>query len=134
MNKIVVDTCLYIEWFKGNLLEHSNELLSNIPFLSSVVATELLAGAYTKKQQRELKKFISHYQEANRILTPNHHTYMQAGKCIENLHVPTKSLLGDSLIAMSARGVGAEVWTINKKDFTAINSVFKFKFQILKKT
>ena len=127
MNKVVVDTCLYIEWFKGNLLEHSTDLLSNIPYLSSVVATELIAGARTKQQQRELGKFISHYEEANRVIFPNHSICLLAGKCIEMLNVPSKNILGDTLIAMSARSIGAEVWTINRKDFTAINTVNKFK-------
>ena len=132
MNKIIVDTCLYIEWFKGNLLGHSTDLLSNIPYLSSIVAAELTAGAHTKLQQRELNKFISHYEDANRIISPDHSICLLAGKCIEKLKLPSKNILGDTLIAMSARSIGAEVWTINKKDFTAINSVNKFKLHVIK--
>ena len=62
MNKVIVDTSVYIEWFRGNLLEHSSDLLNSIPYLSSVVATELLAGAHTKTQKRELSKFLTHYE------------------------------------------------------------------------
>ena len=131
MNKIIVDTCLYIEWFRGNLLEYSTDLLSNIPYLSSVVATELIAGAHTKQQQKELTKFISHYENAKRIIHPNHSICVIAGKCIEKLKIPTKNILGDTLIAMSAKSIGAEVWTVNRKDFIAINTVNKFKLNLI---
>jgi len=131
MNKVLVDTCLYIEWFRGNLLEHSNELLSNIPYLSSIVATELIAGAHSKIQKREISKFISHYEEADRIISPSHNICFQAGKCIEKLTIPSKNILGDSLIAMSAKSIGAEVWTINSKDFNLIKKVFPFKLKVI---
>jgi predicted nucleic acid-binding protein len=131
MNKILVDTCLYIEWFRGNLLDHSNELLSNIPYLSSIVATELLAGAHSKIQKREVLKFISHYEDADRIISPTHSACLQAGKCIEKLSIPSKAILGDSLIAMSAKSIGAQVWTINSKDFNLIKKTIPFKLNVI---
>jgi predicted nucleic acid-binding protein len=129
VNKVVVDTSLYIEWFRGNLLEHSIELLNSVPYLSSVVATELFAGAHTKIQKRELSKFLSCYEKAERIITPSYSSCIQAGKCIEKLKYTSKSILGDSLIAMSAKSIGAEVWTANHKDFVALKSATPFKLK-----
>ena len=134
MNKVLVDTSLYIEWFRGNLLEHSNELLSNIPFLSSVVAAELIAGAHSKPQKREIFKFISHYENAERIIAPSHNICLQAGKIIEKLNTTSKSILGDALIAMSAKSIGAEVWTTNIKDFASLKKAHTFKLKPITST
>ena len=131
MNKIIVDTSLYIEWFRGDLLEYSSELLNNVPLLSSVVITELLAGAHSVKQKRELNKFFNQYEKANRIISPTNSTYFLAGECIQKLQVTSKSILGDSLIAMTAKSIGAEVWTVNAKDFSALKKVKSYKLKTI---
>lgn len=131
MRKVVIDTSLYIGWFRGQHLDLAQEILVCQPILCSVVATELKAGARTRAQQRSLEKMLSAYEDSGRVITPNHQIYRDAGDVIAKLGIPTKKILGDALIVISARSIGAEVWTKNEADFEMIRKVRSFKLKIV---
>ncbi|MBF0198860.1 MAG: PIN domain-containing protein [Planctomycetes bacterium] len=133
MKKVLVDTSLFISWFRGQHIDLAQKVLTCVPYLSSVVATELKAGARTTKQQRQLDKMLSAYEDTDRIITPDHQTYREAGTVIAKLGVPTKSILADTLIALSARSIGAEVWTINESDFKKVQGVRQYKLNVIRK-
>ena len=70
----------------------------------------------------------------DRIIEPSRGDYEKAGEIISRLQTikgynirKSASITNDCLIAASARGVGAMVYTQNKKDFQAIQDVFEFQ-------
>jgi len=132
VKKVVIDTSLYIEWFRGQHLELAQEILVHQPFLSSVVTAELKAGARSAKQQRSLEQMLSCYEDSGRVITPTHQIYRDVGDVIAKLAIPAKQILGDALIAMSARWIGAEVWTKNEADFALICKARPFKLKIVR--
>ncbi|MBF0245028.1 MAG: PIN domain-containing protein [Planctomycetes bacterium] len=131
MKKIIVDTSLYIKWFRGEYLDLQEELLLNVPFLSSIVATELRAGARTKTQRRLLDSFLKPYEQTGRTISPSHEICLAAGEVIAFLAVPSHRILGDALIAMTARSIGAELWAVNKIDYENLLSAKAFKLRVI---
>jgi predicted nucleic acid-binding protein len=69
------------------------------------------------------------FSAMNRIIYPDETISSEAGKTIQKMGVKSKDILGDTIIAMSAKSIGATVWTMNK-DFDKIRDVKEFKLKI----
>ena len=102
--------------------------------LSSVVLMELLAGAHSKNEKNKIKSLIDLFKRLGRIITPSERDYEQAGEILLRLQnikgydlKKCDSISNDCLVAASAKGIGAIVYTQNRKDFQAIQDVFNFK-------
>jgi predicted nucleic acid-binding protein len=139
--RLLFDTSVYISAIRGGLFSPAFRLLQeNLPrtHLASVVSAELLAGATTLAARRAVLAFIRQAHAVRRVVTPDAGAWERAGEILAEIRrdapqlrskVPT--LWNDLLIALSARQVGAAVFTRNSRDFTLIRQHLRFDLQIV---
>lgn len=134
MLKKLIDTNIFIDRFSDPSLHRDIFLSDGFVFLSSVVMLELRAGVHTKKALSAFNDLRDFFMRTDRIIEPLRGDYEKAGEIISRLQTikgynirKSASITNDCLIAASARGVGAMVYTQNKKDFQAIRDVFEFQ-------
>jgi predicted nucleic acid-binding protein len=108
VRRLVVDTNVYVDWMNAG--RHEDVLFEKgaVKYLSAVVLMELRG------------------------------VFAEAGEALRRLQsekgynlASTPSLVGDVLIALSARAIGAVVITQNERDFRAIQSVRPFSLEIV---
>jgi len=99
---------------------------------------ELRAGAVSPRDQRLVRRVETPFQKAGRILAPTQAVFADAGDVLRRLQVErdyhlsgSPSIVGDVLIALSARSIGATVATQNERDYRAIQSVRRFQLLIV---
>ena len=114
-------------------------------YLSSVVLTELLAGAQDRARIKELETWRFGATYFDRFLVPSADDWWEAGKALQRLSQKSKRdnfgstpkispeervrLFNDCLLAVSCRRAGVVVVTDNVKDFERLSSVCRVKFQ-----
>jgi predicted nucleic acid-binding protein len=137
--KYMIDSDLYIELLRTGLYhniiaEIYTRETPNIYF-SSVVAQELLSGVINETGRKNVEAILYPFEKSGRIVTPGHSVWKDAGYIlsklrIKNPHLKSKlpQMINDTLIAMSARAIGAIVVTLNPSDFEAIKSVRNFSY------
>ena len=140
MYKIIIDTNIYIDFYNtGKFKEFIyQKRYPEIIYVSSVVLMELLAGAFSKSDVAIVNNLIKIAQASNKIITPTQHEYIDSGKILAKLQSEKgydlkKSfhITNDVLIALSARRIGATVFTQNKRDFETIKEFKDFTLQII---
>jgi predicted nucleic acid-binding protein len=95
-----------------------------VKYLSAIVLMELQAGAFSAEDQRLLLQLTRAFTAAGHVLRGLQST--------QGYNVSTAgSLINDVLIALSARSIGATVVTQNERDFRAIQSVRRFKLELI---
>lgn len=142
MAKHLIDTDLYIDLIhSGVTLPLIHELYDkDAPgiYFSSVVVQELLAGARTAAGRSRVEILYRPFERVGRIVTPNHNHWRDAGRVLaEVLHdrpdLKNKlpALVNDCLLALSARSVGATVYTRNRDDFALLKSIRPFSLVVV---
>ena len=138
MRRLIVDTNVYVDWM--NTGRHEDVLFEkgSVKYLSAVVLMELRAGAIRPDDRRLLRRVQAVFEKAGRLLVPSARVYAEAGETLRRLQAEkgynlssSPSLVGDVLIALSARAIGAVVVTQNERDFRAIQSVRAFRLEIV---
>lgn len=116
MKPLIIDTSFWIEWFrgKGNLRSLTS---GRVVYLPSVVVMELYSGLHSTKSIRMMDSFIEPFSLNHRIIVPGEKDYVTAGKVLAELKRPASKLSNDALIVVCARKIGAELWSLNKRDF-----------------
>lgn len=127
--RIVLDTCIYISWIRGRHLDILEESRMNIIHLSAIVYSELLTGAFATKDQKLVKSIRNQFESRNRFQGINATISQDVGDVLRKIDRPKNSIFADVMIAMSAKYIGAEVWTQNAKDFEAIKNIKSFKLK-----
>lgn len=139
MRKYIIDTDLYIELLRtGEYHDIIAEIYSretpNIYF-SSVVAQELLSGVTSDDGRKNVETILRPFERVGRVVTPGHGIWKDAGEILSmlrrekpNLRTKLSQMINDTLIAMSARSIGATIITLNSSDFEAIKSVRSFSY------
>ncbi len=139
MSKYIIDTDLYIELIRtGRYHDIIAEVYAhetpNIYF-SSVVAQELLSGVLSEKGKKNVETLFRPFEKAGRIVTPGYTVWKEAGEALSilrrkkpQLKSKLSRMVNDTLIAMSARSIGATVITSNSADFEAIRSARNFLY------
>jgi predicted nucleic acid-binding protein len=137
MQRVVIDTNIYIDWLNEGRYEDIIFQREAVKHLSAVVLMELLAGAFSIRDRKLIRDITLPFAKANRVVTPTVSIYEEAGDVLRRLqHVHGYSmanaygLVNDVLIALSARSIGASVITQNERDFVAIQSVRPFKLVV----
>jgi predicted nucleic acid-binding protein len=109
-----------------------------VKYLSAVVLMELRAGAFRPLDRRLLSGVQAAFEKAGRVLVPSGSVFAEASETLRRLQAErgynlrsSPSLVGDVLIALSARALGAVVVTQNERDFRAIQSVRPFRLEIV---
>lgn len=141
MSLYLLDTSLYIPYINEGLFSHIVERASPNRFeseiLSSVVLAELYAGAATKRDRSLVDALRKPAQKRGKIASPGPADWCEAGRMMSRLAegLPRGErrtrLFNDILIALSARKVGALLYTLNGKDFERIRGLKSFRLQVV---
>jgi predicted nucleic acid-binding protein len=126
--KVLPDTNVLIGFFRNPQKRQDFESRTHRPlfFMSSVVALELFAGCRTQRQTRALMAFLKPFEKADRVVTPTHACFREAGRVLAGLgrdgmgKAHLRQLINDVLIAVTAARFGAVVVTANAGDFALI--------------
>jgi tRNA(fMet)-specific endonuclease VapC len=138
MRRIVIDTNLYIEWLNAGRHEAVLFQRDAVKYLSAVVMLELYARAFSPRDRRIVRRVVTAFDRAERILVPASAIHEEAGHVLRALQesrgyrvAGSPSLVNDVLIALSARAIGATVLTSNARDFAAIREVRSFSLTVV---
>ena len=140
---VLFDTSIYISVLRNAAFAAAlrPRYVRDIPFtyVSSVVVQELLAGARTPRQRRQVAALYEPFERVRRIITPSHHVWKEVGRVVALGLEKTPQfrsklaagLLNDILIALSGRSIGARVVTGNAQDFRLIQQLRGFALEVL---
>jgi predicted nucleic acid-binding protein len=140
--KHLIDTDLYIDLIQsGVTLPLIRELYYNDAlgiYFSSIVAQELLAGANSPAGRRRVETLYRPFEKVGRVITPNHNQWKDAGGILAkvlhdrpNLKSKLPALVNDCLLALSARSLGATLYTRNRDDFLLLQSIRSFSLVVI---
>ena len=126
--KVVLDTNVLMGFFRNPAQREEFEARFQRPlvFVSSVVALELFAGCRTSPQEKALAGFLKPFEKAERIITPDHACFRDAGRVMAGLGAGgmgtehRRQIVNDVLLAVSAARSGMVVVTANAGDFSRI--------------
>jgi predicted nucleic acid-binding protein len=132
--KHLIDTDLYIDLIQSGItLPLIREIYDkDTPgiYFSSVVAQELLAGARSPAARRRVEILYRPFERVGRVVTPSHSQWKDAGGILAkvlddrpDLKTKLPALVNDCLLALSARSLGASLYTRNRDDFILLQSV-----------
>lgn len=134
--KVLLDTSVYIPYINQGIEHPILELREKMPlfYMSVVVMEELYAGALDKASNRLLDRIFRTFDKVDRMITPDGSDWQKAGKILAKLgkkygfeEIRLSRLLNDILIALSARKIGATIFTRNQKDYLRIKEFVDFK-------
>src|SRR5262245_59316692 len=107
-------------------------------YFSSVVAQELLAGARSPAARKRVKTLFQPFERTGRIVTPSHNHWKDAGAILAaimstraDLKTKLPSLVNDCLLALSARSLGATLYTRNREDFVLVRRMLAFSLVVI---
>jgi len=139
--KVVFDTNVYVEAIHGGPDAQAYQLLlSVIPrtYLSAVVVQELFAGALDTIGVRLVERFAHLAERTGRIILPTYTNWKEAGRVLARishrepaLRTRVPRLVNDVLLALSAKQIGATLYTFNRRNFITISRYTKFVFEAL---
>jgi predicted nucleic acid-binding protein len=134
VRRTLLDTNIYIDWLNAGLHEDLVLGTGRLRILSAVVLMELRAGATTRRAVSAVATLSKAYASAQRLVAPQAAVYAEAGKVLSRLRqdgreVRRASLVADTLIALTARSVGAVLVTRDASDFTAIRKHVDFTLE-----
>lgn len=131
MTRILIDTSVYVDWFRARRHEQIVAGHRGPPALSAVVAMELLAG---ERKRDRIADWAARFHRSGRLLIPGWDVWRLAGRVLRALREHgsgDQSLTNDILIAMTARTAGMKVFTANRGDFTRIAGIEPFDLEIV---
>jgi len=108
-------------------------------YLSSVVAQELYAGALDAAGVRLVERYVGALERAGRVVTPTFQDWKEAGTLVARItrkepgrKAKVQQMLNDILLALSARRIGADLFTFNRDDFELIRRHKPFSLKVLR--
>ncbi|HEU4340312.1 MAG TPA: type II toxin-antitoxin system VapC family toxin [Candidatus Binatia bacterium] len=137
--KAILDTSVYLFFLrKGTRIYDLGFLLRpTLLYMSSVVFAELYAGAKDRFTLRQLQRVYRTFDRLDRVITPDKQVWFEAGQVLQQLGVQygfeatgLARLTHDVLIALTARKIGAVVYTRNQKDFERIRALKDFYLRV----
>jgi predicted nucleic acid-binding protein len=131
VTKLILDTNVYIDWFDRGLHEALVVGPGFVRYLSSVVQMELRTGATTRRARQLLDQVVRAHAASGRVVAPLPAQFDEAGLALQALRLAGReirraSLVNDLLIALTARQIGAIVYTRDFEDFEAMRRVRDF--------
>ena len=133
--RALCDTSVYIPFINQGITHpvFSEKSFSPVLYMSAVVLSELYAGAHDRLSIKILDKLYRAFQDVGRLIVPVDSDWRQTGGIIAKLRGKygyeagyLSRLQNDILIACSARGIGAFVFTRNERDFQRIREFLDF--------
>lgn len=135
MRLVVFDTNVYVDWMQAGLHHDLLHRPDDVRYLSAMVLAELRAGATTRRAHRALDGFRDSFVAHHRCLSPSSGDLDRAGRLLQRLRklgtdTRRAAVLGDVLIAVAARSVGA--WVITRDaGFASLRRVLDFRLVII---
>jgi tRNA(fMet)-specific endonuclease VapC len=122
MEKVLVDTCIFIDIFRGNRQLYQ-DLLKQKVFVNSIVYMELIQGSRDKVELKKIEKFLEKLQ----IIEVNQKISRKSLELMKKYSLSCGLLIPDAIIAASAIIKHFPLWTFNRKDFKFIDDLVLFK-------
>jgi predicted nucleic acid-binding protein len=140
--KHLIDTDLYIDLIQsGTTLPLIRELYyKDAPgiYFSSIVVQELLAGARSPAGRKRVEILFRPFEKVGRVVTPSHNLWKDAGGILAkilqdrpSLKSKLPALVNDCLLALSARSLGATLYTRNRDDFMLLQTIRSFALVVI---
>jgi predicted nucleic acid-binding protein len=140
--RILLDTSVYLFAMKS---EEGAEYFSRrfLPLtlqtvLSSVEVEELYAGALDAGAIRLVGRYVGALERAGRVVTPTFQDWKEAGKLVARTTIKepgrkpkVQQMLNDILLVLSARRIGADLFTFKRQDFELIRHHKVFSLKLL---
>jgi len=137
--KAILDTSVYLSFLrKGADIHDLNFLLRpTLLYMSSVVFIELYAGAWDRLSLQRLNRLHRSFDGLGRLISPDNEVWFRAARVLQQFGIRhgfeetgLARLTHDILIAMTARKIGATVFTLNARDFERIRALQNFQLQV----
>ena len=140
---LLFDTSVYVSILRNAAFAATfrPRYLQDVPltYFSSVVVQELLAGARTPRQRRQVTALYEPFERVRRIITPSHLVWKEVGSLVAVVLEKTpqfrsklaSGLLNDILIALSGRSIEARVVTGDGQDFRLIQQFRAFVLEVI---
>ena len=137
--KAILHTSVYLSFLRRDGKLHDLGFLTRptLLYMSSVVFAELYAGARDRTTIRLLEKLYRTFDRLGRVIAPDKQVWFQAGQVLRQMGVRhgfeargLARLTHDILIALTARKIGAVVFTQNRRDFERIRALRDFQLRV----
>jgi predicted nucleic acid-binding protein len=137
--KAIIDTSIYLSFLKqgGQIADLGFLLRPTLLYMSSVVFAELFAGAKDHPTRNALRTLFRTFDRLNRVVTPDKQVWFDTAEVLQQLgarhgfeETGLARLSHDVLISLSARKVGAVVFTRNRRDFERIREIRHFELRV----
>lgn len=142
MAKHLIDSDVYIDFLQSGRFhagiariyaQHTPDI-----YFSSVVIEELLAGAISPVERKNVEALYGPFERAGRIVAPTHVNWKETGDLLARIFREQPSyrsklphIVADCLVAMSACAIGATIYTGNRQDFELIQRFRHFTLIVL---
>ena len=141
---VLLDTNVYLFAMKSDsgadFFERRFLPLTFQTVLSSVVVEELYAGALDAGAVRLVERYVGALERTGRVVTPTFQDWKKAGKLVAQItrkepgrKSKVQQMLNDLLLALSARRIGADLFTYNGDDFELIRRHTSFSLKVLRR-
>src|SRR5262245_22153531 len=142
MANVLIDSDVYVDFLQSGRFhsELARLYAEHTPgiYFSSVVIEELLAGATSPEERRSVVLLYAPFERARRVVAPSHANWRDTGNLLARIFHEQPSyrlklphLVADCLITLSARAIGATVYTRNRADFELIQRFRHFTLVVL---
>ena len=139
---VLLDTNVYLDALKSvaGATRFERQFLPLVfqTYLSSIVAEELYAGALDERAVRLIERQVGALERVGRVITPLFEDWKKAGKLVAAItrrepgrKPKVQQMLNDILLALSARRMGADLYTLNRDDFKLIYRYQPFSLKLL---
>ena len=139
---VLLDTNVYLDALKSaaGATRFERQFLPLVfqTYLSSVVVEELYAGALDDGAVRLVERQVGALERVGRLVTPLFEDWKKAGKLAALItrrepgrKPKVQQMLNDILLALSARRMGADLYTLNRDDFKLIRRYQPFSLKLL---
>ncbi len=125
MKPVVLDTSIWVNWLRGKDSDLRTRYNDRVIYIPTPVVLELFSGAHDIRTHKLIHSLVDSFNRHHRILLPSVSDLQKAGETIAHLKWSATRQQGDALIAVLARKIGAELVTLNLKDFAPLARYLK---------
>lgn len=121
MEKVLVDSCIFIDIFRGNH-DLYLDLMRLDAAINSIVYMELIQGARDKQELSMIEKFLRRFE----LLSIDEDISRKSVTLMKTYSLSHGLLIPDALIAATAIIKRISLWSFNKRDFGFIEKLTLF--------
>ena len=122
MEKILVDSCIFIDIFRGDRQLYQ-DLLKQKVYLNSIVYMELIQGSRDKIELKRINRFLKDFK----ILPITQKISKKSMELMKTYSISHGLLIPDALIAATAIIKNLPLWPFNRRDFQFIDRLILFE-------